>query len=240
MQALERKSRFGDAPEDWELAFHAETRRREKEKTIVRPYADALLEHIPYWITPEHDKMFQALKEVGYCDIFEYLSISYNQSLLEKRRAVDALSYEEQRSIEQRIAEDLPKESTLGMKLGGYGVDTGAYPPIRVHRIVRSEGFLTRIALMFGSKFKASLVYKEIDSKEGQWGWTLNLVTIRVTYKGDSISSGDVAQILKVLKEDKTRVPYSFANDHNLIGDCLYKKAPVPMKSGLVRALRLG
>lgn len=226
--SMTASSLFGDEVSEVALQIAESKRYKTKEKEILQPYADAFLEHLKERVTRYRDDYFMALSTQGYCDIDDYLAIFYNQTLLERNRAYASGAYEEEPTC---------AESTLGimtwMKEDDDYIQTSLHYPIKIHRIVRSSDFLTRVAMLFGPKFVASLNYHEIEKKEGQWGWTQTSVAIRVTYKGDRVPLYETNLMLKSLEENKGRVPFTLGNKNWLYGDCFHEK-PLPKPVALL------
>jgi hypothetical protein len=211
----------------------AESHRRARGQQYIQPYADAFLEFLKTRVTNEKRSLYEDLKKNLFCNIYNYSTISYHQTLLNKNRALEEMPLEERVAFEETLEKDLPPETTLGMRRWIEDEDDGSYyasasyRPVKMHRIVRSPGFLTRVALLFGPKFTASITHDSIAKKDGMWGWTHNIVTIRVTYKGDSILPYQVNQMLKVLADDMKRERFTLSDIYWLYGEAFSEK-PLP------------
>lgn len=227
-------SLFGNEWDDGALAYAAEKQQKKKEKKFLQPYADALLEHLKEKITANREVVFKALKKDGHYDILEYLAICYHQTLLEKQCALEKMSP----GVIPDHEEPVDLESTLGVKAwremwdGSYKT-APVYNPVKVHRILRSPFFLTRVAMLFGPKFTASLISQIVDEKEGRWGWTQKQVSVRVTYVGEKIPPYEVEKILKVLDEEKDREPFTLGEENWLYGT-YFHESPLPSPEALI------
>ncbi len=219
-----------------ECALEASLQRKHKEKEMafVERYADLLYQHIKSRCESNRAALWRQLKDEGQCDVYDYLVLFYNQTLLEKKRALA------ERSHEEREPHDPPShlfDTTLGVKkwseYDGEWYDVADLYAIKVQRIFSNSDLLQRIALLFGPKFKAVREYETIEEKEGQWGWKHTLVSIRVKYVGDKMGSAEVDAMLKAYAKQKAREPFTLSENQWLYGDAfpehpLPKPAPAP------------
>jgi hypothetical protein len=223
VEELVETSLFGNPWYDGALAYAAEQKQKKNEQKFLQPYADALLEHLKDKITANRETVFTVMKKDGHYDVLEYLAICYHQTLLEKQCALENMAPDHEEPV------DL--ESTLGIKTwmemwdGSYKT-AQLHRPIKVHRILRSPFFLTRVAMLFGPKFTASLVSQIVDEKEGRWGWTQKQVSVRVTYMGEKIPTYEVEKILKVLDEEKAREHFKLGEKNWLYGVYFHETPP--------------
>ena len=205
-----------------------EEKRKEKEAARVEPYADLLYQHIKSRCESNRAALWTQLKGEGQCDVYDYLVLFYNQTLLEKKRALAERSHEEQ---EPHDPPSHAFDTTLGVKkwseYDGEWYDVADLYAIKIHRIFSNSDLLQRIALLFGPKFKAERKFSTVEEEEGQWGWKHTLVSIRVKYVGDKMGSYEVDAMLKTYAKHKAREPFTLGKDQWLYGDA-FPERPLP------------
>jgi hypothetical protein len=198
-----------------ELERTKEEARTKREKEFVQPYADLLFEHIKASVTARKAELWETLKTKGECAVFSYEMLRYNQTMLEKQRRLDEMTSDERVAHFEAEVEE-PKETQFGANKwffnswkdtedeDDYYQGTLHYP-IKVQRIFRRSDLAVRIGLLFGPHFVTKRTYETLSTREGDFGWSHQKVTLQVVFKGDTISKGEVAQILRVAKETKER-----------------------------------
>jgi hypothetical protein len=213
-QSLKDDSFFSGWP------FHADLEQtklelqKKKEKELVQPYADLLLAHIKSAVTARRGEIWETLAATGECEVFSYEALHYNQDLVDKKRRLAEMSAEEREAV---FTAEEPTETHFGLKKW-HANDAEAVAegddlfyqshelyPIKVQRIFRSSDLGVRISLLFGPHFFIKKERKCLERKEGNFGWTHQKVTIKVVFKGESISEWEAREILRVAKETKQR-----------------------------------
>ncbi len=204
-----------------------ERKRKESEIALVERYADLVYQHIKSRIESNRGSLWSQLKEEGQCDVYDYLALFYNQTLLEKKRALAEIPYDEH---DVHAPPSHVFDTTMGVKkwseYEGEWYDVPHLYAIKMHRIFSNSDLLQRIALLFGPKFKAVRESSIIEEKEGQWGWKHTLVSIRVKYLGDQMGSHEVAAMLRTYAKQKARESFTLGENQWLYGEA-FPERPV-------------
>lgn len=223
-------SLFGDYACECTLELALQRQRKEAEATLMEPYADFLLQHIKSRIESIRGALWAQLKGEGQCEAFDYLTVFYNQTLLEKKRALAEIPSEDRLDYDFLPSHVL--DATFGVAAwtehdDGQWYTTVTHDAIKMHRIFSNSDILQRIALLFGPKFKAVREYSTVEEREGQWGWKHTRVSIRVKYLGDHMGSHDADAMLKTYAMQRLREPFKLKDKQWVFGKCM-PWSPVP------------
>jgi hypothetical protein len=231
-------SLFSGYASECSLESSLKRKHKEAETALVEPYADFLLQHIKSRCESNRDALWCQLRGEGQCDVFDYLTVFYNQTLLEKKRALAEIPHEDRGDYDFRPPHVL--DATFGIAAwtehdDGQWYTTVSHDAIRMHRIFSNSDILQRIALLFGPKFKAVRESSTVEEREGQWGWKHTLVSIRVKYLGDQMGSHEVDAMLKTYAMQRLREPFTLTDKQWVFGTCM-PWSPVPRPVSLLGA----